>query len=134
MTVKLDDIERAATAIRDGVMRTPLIPSRRLSERTGAEISLKLEIFQATGSFKDRGALNKLLSLGEDDRSRGVMATSAGNHAQGVAFHAKIVAGAGALIVHGHIERQERAVNVVTERMEALPVGVDIPERTHSFR
>ncbi len=89
MTVNLGDIEQAATAIRGHVLHTPLVHSPRLSERTGAEISLKLESLQYTGSFKERGALNKLLSLDRGALSRGVVASSAGNHAQGVAFHAQ---------------------------------------------
>ena len=89
MTVNLGDIEQAAAAIGDHVLRTPLLHSPRLSERTGAEISLKLEGLQYTGSFKERGALNKLLSLDRGALSRGVIASSAGNHAQGVAFHAQ---------------------------------------------
>ena len=89
MTVDLHDIERAAAAIAGHVLRTPLVHSSRLSERTGAQIALKLESLQYTGSFKERGALNKLLSLDHPAPGRGVIASSAGNHAQGVAFHAQ---------------------------------------------
>src|SRR5262249_23107741 len=67
---------------------TPCTPSPALSELTGATVFVKLENFQRTGSFKDRGALNRLLSLDADERRRGVVAMSAGNHAQGVAYHA----------------------------------------------
>jgi threonine dehydratase len=71
------------------VIRTPSIHSRALSEQTGAQVFLKLENLQRTGSFKDRGALNKLLSLSKEELLRGVIALSAGNHAQSVAYHAQ---------------------------------------------
>ena len=88
MTVTIDDIRRAAAAIAGAVVATPALPARRLGAITGAEIVLKLENRQYTGSFKDRGALNKLLTLTHAERMRGVIAVSAGNHAQGVAHHA----------------------------------------------
>jgi threonine dehydratase len=83
------DIDRAYAAIVGQVVRTPLIASRHLSSLAGAEVGLKLETLQATGAYKERGALNKLLSLTEAERSRGVIAASAGNHGQAVAYHAK---------------------------------------------
>jgi threonine dehydratase len=86
--ITLADIEAAAKAIADAVEITPARHSRTLSAIAGAEIFLKFENLQFTASFKERGALNKLLSLGEDERKRGVIAMSAGNHAQGVAYHA----------------------------------------------
>jgi len=89
MSVTLDDIRRAAEIIDGAVIRTPLIPAPRLSRRLGCELYLKLESLQYTGSFKDRGALVKLKSLSEEQAKRGVIAMSAGNHAQGVAYHAK---------------------------------------------
>jgi threonine dehydratase len=89
MTVTLDDIRRAADLIRDSVIHTPCVLSRTLSEISGAEIYLKLENLQFTGSFKDRGALVKLSSLSEAERKTGVIAASAGNHAQAVAHHAR---------------------------------------------
>ena len=67
---------------------TPCVHSRTLSKLTGAEVFLKFENLQFTASFKERGALNKLLSLSDADRRRGVIAMSAGNHAQAVAYHA----------------------------------------------
>jgi threonine dehydratase len=88
MTVTLPDIENAAAAIAGQVVRTPVRPSPALSSLTGAEIWLKLENLQFTGSFKDRGALFRLQALTETERRRGVIAISAGNHAQGVAYHA----------------------------------------------
>lgn len=88
MDVTLDDIRRAAEAIDGQVARTPCKHSRVLSRLTGAEVWLKFENFQFTASFKERGALNKLLSLTDDERAAGVVAMSAGNHAQAVAHHA----------------------------------------------
>jgi len=88
LTVTPGDIEDASERITDFVLRTPLVKSTRLSNITGADIQLKYENMQATGSFKERGALNKLLSLTEDEHPEGVIAMSAGNHAQAVAHHA----------------------------------------------
>ncbi|MSQ49429.1 MAG: threonine ammonia-lyase [Betaproteobacteria bacterium] len=84
----LDDIRAAAQRIDGAVERTPCLYSRTLSRRTGAEVWLKFENLQFTAAFKERGALNKLLLLGQAGRQRGVIAMSAGNHAQGVAYHA----------------------------------------------
>jgi threonine dehydratase len=89
LPVTLDDVRRAAAAIAGEVMRTPLVPSPALSAATGAEVFLKLETMHPTGSFKERGALNKLKSLDAAQRRAGVIAMSAGNHAQGVAYHAR---------------------------------------------
>ena len=86
--LSIDDIRAAADAIRDAVERTPTHHSRTLSKIAGCEIHLKFENLQFTASFKERGALNKLLSLTAEERARGVVAMSAGNHAQGVAYHA----------------------------------------------
>jgi threonine dehydratase len=83
--ISLDDVQRAARAIEPHVVRTPLARSAALSEATGCELWLKLECRQVTGSFKPRGALNKIRSLGAADRARGIVAASAGNHALGVA-------------------------------------------------
>ena len=86
--VTIDDIRAAARLIHGQVERTPTRHSDTLSRITGAEVHLKFENLQYTASFKERGALNKLLSLTEEERRRGVAAMSAGNHAQGVAYHA----------------------------------------------
>jgi len=86
--VTLDDVRAAASLIASAVERTPMLHSRTLSRLTGAEVWLKFENLQFTASFKERGALNRLLALTAAERSRGVIAMSAGNHAQGVAFHA----------------------------------------------
>ena len=89
MTVNLEDIQQAAKHIQGYVENTPLVHSRTLSKISGAEVYLKLENLQFTASFKERGALNKLLSLTKEERSKGVIAMSAGNHAQAVAYHAQ---------------------------------------------
>ncbi len=86
--VTLSTVQAARTRIGDGIHVSPCQLSHHLSELTGVPLHLKLENLQRTGSFKERGALNKLLTLSESDRKRGVIAASAGNHAQGVAFHA----------------------------------------------
>ena len=88
MTVTIADIEAARKVIAGAVLRTPMLPAPRLSALTGAEVFVKYENLQVTNSFKDRGALNKLSSLTEAERGRGVVAMSAGNHAQSVAYHA----------------------------------------------
>src|SRR5712691_5339834 len=88
MPVTIDEIRAAAKRIAGAVEHTPFVHSRTLSKLTGAEIFLKFENLQFTASFKERGALNKLLSLSEAERRRGVIAMSAGNHAQAVAYHA----------------------------------------------
>lgn len=88
LPVTFDDVARAAKQIHGSVERTPLRRSRTLSEITGADVWIKFENLQFTASFKERGALNKLLSLTPAERKAGVIAMSAGNHAQGVAYHA----------------------------------------------
>ena len=89
MTITLTDVQSAAAAIRGSLVETPCLHSRTLSQISGAEVFLKFENHQFTASFKERGALNKLLSLSSEEKARGVIAASAGNHAQGLAYHAK---------------------------------------------
>ncbi|CAN5298729.1 threonine ammonia-lyase [soil metagenome] len=84
----VDHIREAAERIRGQVERTPCRRSRTLSQITGAEVWVKFENLQFTASFKERGALNKLLQLTADEKTRGVIAASAGNHAQGLSYHA----------------------------------------------
>jgi threonine dehydratase len=88
LAVSADDVHAAAQRIAGAIEHTPCVQSRTLSRLTGARVFLKFENLQFTASFKERGALNKLLSLGEAERRRGVIAMSAGNHAQAVAYHA----------------------------------------------
>ena len=89
MTVTLSDIEAARRIIATQVLRTPMLPAPKLSALTGAQVWVKYENLQVTNSFKERGALVKLTALGEAERARGVIAMSAGNHAQAVAYHAR---------------------------------------------
>lgn len=88
MTVSLSAIERARQTIAGAVLHTPVLPAPRLSALTGAKVYVKYENLQVTNSFKERGALNKLCGLSEAARANGVIAMSAGNHAQAVAYHA----------------------------------------------
>src|SRR6202008_1900745 len=85
----IDDIRAAAQRIEGSVVRTPMLVSQTLSEAIGAEVWLKFENLQFTAAYKERGALNKLLQLTAEERARGVIAASAGNHAQAVAYHAR---------------------------------------------
>ena len=89
MPVSIVDVRRAAAALLGAVVRTPCLRSPTLSAMTGAEVFVKFENLQFTGSFKERGALWRLLALAPEERRRGVIAMSAGNHAQGVAYHAQ---------------------------------------------
>jgi len=88
MSVTIADVELARRTIAGQVLRTPMLPAPKLSALTGAEVFVKYENLQVTHSFKERGAFNKLASLGELERAQGVIAMSAGNHAQAVAYHA----------------------------------------------
>jgi threonine dehydratase len=88
VSISLQDIQAAAKVIAGQVVETPCLHSRTLSEITGAEVYLKFENHQFTASFKERGAINKLASLTPEQARKGVIACSAGNHAQGVAYHA----------------------------------------------
>jgi threonine dehydratase len=86
--VTLAEIHAAMARIRDSIYLSPCARSEEMSQLTGNSVYLKLDNLQRTGAFKERGALNKLLTLTEEERSRGVIAASAGNHAQGLAYHA----------------------------------------------
>ena len=88
-TVTVDDVRRAGGAIKGAVPKSPTLRAAALSDLASCEVFLKLESLQPTGSFKERGALNKLLTLDRAQRKTGVVAMSAGNHAQGVACHAR---------------------------------------------
>jgi threonine dehydratase len=87
--ITVEDIRAAHDVIDGRVRRTPMMRSAQLSDRLGVELHLKLELFQKTGSFKVRGALNRMSALTADERKRGVVTMSAGNHAQGVALAAR---------------------------------------------
>ena len=89
--IGVEDVRAAASRIRPFIHRTPLLPNRSISERVGFEVRLKCENLQRAGSFKIRGAMNALLQLSDDQRKRGVVAFSSGNHAQGVALASKLL-------------------------------------------
>ncbi|NNF80152.1 MAG: pyridoxal-phosphate dependent enzyme, partial [Rhizobiales bacterium] len=89
MTVTIEDIHTARQALEGQVVRTPMLYSPKLSDITGAEIWVKYENMQVTNSFKDRGAYIRLSKLTDAQKQNGVIAMSAGNHAQAVAYHAK---------------------------------------------
>jgi threonine dehydratase len=96
--IDLDDVHRARERIGDRLHRTPLLRSATLSDQVGADVRFKAELFQRTGSFKPRGVLNKLGTLTDDEKQRGVISISAGNHAQALAY-ASGVEGIDALVV-----------------------------------
>jgi threonine dehydratase len=98
LAISYRDVFEATKLISGKVLRTPTLPAPKLSQLTGAKVFVKYENLQVTGSFKDRGAFVKLASLTAEERRRGVIAMSAGNHAQSVAFHARRL-GVPALIV-----------------------------------
>ena len=85
----LDDVRAAAARIEGAVVRTPMQRSQTLSEITGADIWLKFENHQFTAAYKERGALNALLHLSDEQKARGVIAASAGNHSQGLSYHGR---------------------------------------------
>src|ERR1041384_6154325 len=91
MTVKLSDIESARSILQGIIRHTPILPDEKLSAAIGGSAFLKAESLQVSGSFKARGAYNKISHLSDEEKQRGVIAGSAGNHAQGVAFAAKLL-------------------------------------------
>ena len=127
MTVTLDDIKAAAATIEGEVVKTPTTHSRTLSEITGAEVFIKFENLQYTGSFKDRGALVKLKSLTPDEQAAGVIAMSAGNHAQAVAYHAQRL-GIAATIVMPEGTPQVKAQNTLRFGARVVFEGETIDE------
>ncbi|MEA3277005.1 MAG: threonine ammonia-lyase [Pseudomonadota bacterium] len=116
----LEDVRSAADILRGHIVDTPCIRSATLSDITGADVTLKLENLQFTGSFKDRGALVRLTALSEQERARGVIAMSAGNHAQSVAYHAQRL-GIPAVIV-----MPQFTPNIKVERTRAFGAQVEL--------
>ena len=131
MAISIQDIYEAADSIFGSVVKTPCTLSQTLSEITGAEVVLKFENHQFTGSFKDRGALVKLLTLTPNQRSAGVIAMSAGNHAQAVAYHSE------RLGISATIVMPRYTPNVKVERTRALGAEVvlhgDGLDEAHEF-
>src|ERR1700712_89026 len=97
--ITLEDVEQAAERIAGRVLRTPMLHSHAISRLTGADVVLKLENLQVTGAFKERGAANRLALLTPEERTRGVIAMSAGNHAQAVARHASLLGVAATIVM-----------------------------------
>lgn len=116
--VGLAEVRAAARRIRPFVHRTPLLSNHSISERVGVEVRLKCENFQRAGSFKIRGAMNALLQLSNDERQRGVVAFSSGNHAQGVALAAKLLG------IHATIVMPEGSLPAKVEATQAYGAEV----------
>jgi threonine dehydratase len=127
--ISIDDVERAARTIAGRVHRTPLLRSATLSDRLGAEAHLKAELFQRTGSFKVRGALNRIAELTDEERNRGVISISAGNHAQALAWAAR-EAGLDALIV---MWQGADALKVAATRGYGAAIDQEAADPTQSF-
>jgi len=127
--ISIDDVERAARTIAGRVHRTGFSRSATLSERLGAEVFLKEELFQRTGSFKVRGALNRIAELSGDERARGVISISAGNHAQALAWAAR-EAGLDALVVMWQGADESK---VAATRGYGAAVDQEAPDPTQAF-
>jgi len=127
------DIEQAASNLAGSILHTQFVESRTLSSIYGGEIWLKFENHQFTASFKERGALNHLLSLGENARKRGVIAMSAGNHAQGVAYHAERL-GIPATIVMPEGTPQVKIDNTASFGAEVIVTGKVLEDSTAAAR
>ncbi len=123
--VTIEDLEAADRLIEGGIVRTPCRRSETLSAITGAEVWVKFENLQFTGSFKDRGSLRRLLDLDADERARGVIALSAGNHAQGVAHHAARL-GVPATIVMPGTTPYAKVRNTRALGAEVVQAGADL--------
>jgi threonine dehydratase len=133
MTVGIAEIRKAAAAIKGRVVETPCLHSRTLSEITGARVYLKFENHQFTASFKERGALNKLLSLTKEQAAKGVIAVSAGNHAQGVAYHAHRL-GIPAVMVMPKFTPNVKVEHTARHGAEVILHGADFDEAKDLMR
>jgi threonine dehydratase len=125
--ITLQDVEQAARRIAGRVIRTPMVPNRALSRLTGAEVVLKLDNLQVTGAFKERGAANRLSLLSLEERERGVIAMSAGNHAQAVARHASLL-GIAATIVMPKFTPSTKVTRTVSWGANVVLVGETLAE------
>lgn len=134
MSITIADVEAAAGVLAGHIARTPCLHSRTLSEITGAEVWLKFENHQFTASFKERGALNKLVSLDAAQRAAGVIAVSAGNHAQGVAYHARRL-GIPAVIVMPRFTPHVKVEQTRAHGAEVILAGENFDEaRAHAMQ
>jgi threonine dehydratase len=125
--ITLTDIEAAAERIAGRVVRTPTLPSHAVSQATGCDVVLKLDHLQVTGAFKERGAANRLALLSEAERARGVIAVSAGNHAQAVARHAQLL-GIEATIVMPKFTPSTKVTRTAAWGAEVVLHGMDFTE------
>ena len=125
--IALTDIEAAAERIAGRVVRTPTLPSHAISQATGADVVLKLDHLQVTGAFKERGAANRLSLLTEAERVRGVIAVSAGNHAQAVARHAQLL-GIKATIIMPKFTPSTKVTRTAAWAAEVVLHGEDFTE------
>jgi threonine dehydratase len=127
--VTLDDVLAARGRIAGRLHRTPMLSSRTLSERVGAEVVFKAELFQRTGAFKPRGVLNKLATLSGDEKRRGVISISAGNHAQALAY-ASAVEGIDALVVMWETASQ---MKIAAARGYGATIDTEAPDIPAAF-
>ena len=125
--ITLADIEAAAERISGRVVRTPTVACEAISKATGATVALKLDNMQVTGAFKERGAANRLSLLSPDERARGVIAMSAGNHAQAVARHAQLL-GVKATIVMPRFTPSTKVTRTAAWGAEVVLHGDDLAE------
>lgn len=125
MELGLADIQAARCWLGTHAWRTPLVPSRELSRRAGSPVLLKLECWQRTGSFKVRGALNKLAGLLPEERARGVVTASAGNHGLGVAYAAEALGMAPATIFLPETASETKARRLAASRCHLRRAGAD---------
>jgi threonine dehydratase len=131
--IGLPDVRAAAARLHGQVLNTPCVESRMLSQVAGCQVYLKFENLQFTASFKERGACNKLVQLSQEERARGVIAMSAGNHAQGVAYHAQRI-GIRALIVMPRFTPMVKVERTRSFGAEVVLHGDTLEEsRAHAF-
>src|SRR5437763_14171406 len=127
--ISLDDVRRARERIGDRLHRTPLLSSATLSKQVGADVLFKAELFQRTGAFKPRGVLNKLATLTDEEKQRGVISISAGNHAQALAY-ASAVEGIDALVV---MWQTASPMKIAAARGYGATIATDAPDHPAAF-
>ena len=127
--LSVDDVRRARERIGNRLHRTPVLGSATLSKQVGAEVRFKAELFQRTGSFKPRGVLNKLATLSDDEKSRGLISISAGNHAQALAYAAALE-GLDALVV---MWQDASPMKIAAARGYGATVDTEAPDKVAAF-
>src|SRR5437763_11940928 len=125
----LDDVYAARERIAGRLHRTPMLSSRTLSERVGVPVLFKAELFQRTGSFKPRGVLNKLATLTDEEKARGVISISAGNHAQALAYASALEA-IDALVV---MWQTASPMKIAAARGYGATIATDAPDHPAAF-